>query len=61
MTNHSKSMVRRDLLKVAPVAGVAVFASEGEAKEPSHVSEDPREVRLADSDHVRTYYKLSRE
>ena len=54
-------MVRRDLLKIAPVAGVAVFAPESEAQAASEPAPDPREVRLADSHHIRTYYKLARE
>ncbi|SDY49215.1 hypothetical protein [Citreimonas salinaria] len=62
--DNRKNATRRDLLKIAPLAGAAAVAGNaaGADAAPADTSaDDHRQVRLADSDHVRTYYKLARE
>lgn len=61
--NDRKSIARRQLLKSAPLAGLAACAAGAGAAaehETFDAKPDPRDVRLADTDHIRTYYKLAR-
>lgn len=63
-SENRKNATRRDLLKIAPLAGAAVVAGTAEADAApgaDAAADDHRQVRLADTDHVRTYYKLARE
>ncbi|MGR3495378.1 hypothetical protein [Citreimonas sp.] len=63
-SENRKTATRRDLLKIAPLAGVAAVAGEAtgaDAAAGPAQPDDHRQVRLADSDHVRTYYKLARQ
>ncbi len=51
---------RRHVLALAPVAGAAALPTTAVADEPAPRDEDPREVRLRDTEHIRTYYRLAR-
>ena len=63
MTKTTKSS-RRDVLKAGPLAAIGYVAVAGasSADEPAAapLADDNRDVRLADSDHVRAYYRLAR-
>ncbi len=62
-TLKTNVIARRDLLKIAPLAGLAVCApdaSEADVQERSEPADDPRQVRLADTEYARKYYKLAR-
>lgn len=64
-SENRKSIARRDLLKVAPLAGAAAVAGNAAGADAAPgadaAADDHRQVRLADTDHVRTYYKLARQ
>lgn len=56
---------RRDILKGAPVAlgyvAVSTSASADDAPPPPRTDIDPhRDVQIADTDHVRAYYRAAR-
>lgn len=64
-SENRKKATRRDLLKIAPLAGAAAVAGNAAGADavtgPDAAADDHRQVRLADTDHVRTYYKLARQ
>ncbi|MBP0484554.1 twin-arginine translocation pathway signal protein [Sagittula salina] len=57
----SPTVARRDLLCIAPAVGIAACATPAAAQNDAPEGPpDPRQPRLADTPHTRTYYTLAR-